>query len=174
MSDETEKNRNYLTTTYLALLLSWFGLYMFCEHITVLENHVEIFRATMNITMAFTVVTVTFYERYKTFFKSQDYTAAINSNKLFLSFGLALVPFTSAMADLERIDRTSNVYSCVLIFLIFISISELIVALKLSNDDKVLRYTIRHILVILFFLICAVATSSNVGPLILELFNQFT
>lgn len=170
MSDESKSNnRNYI---YLGVFIVWLITYIFCDKIPFLRDNVDITKASLNVFMAFAVVIVTFYERYQIIFSTENYTALMKSNKLFLAFALAVVPFTGAVTDLQKTGSSSNLFTALLIFLLIISLIELIVVLRFSAKENVTKDTIAHVAIALFILFLTVITSNNVGPLIINLINR--
>lgn len=170
MADESNSNNRYYI--YVGLFLAWLIIYNFCEKIYFFKDHIEITKASLNAFMAFTVVIVTFYERYQIIFSTENYTSLMKSNRLFLAFALALVPFTAAVTDLQKTGSSSNLFTALLIFLQIISLIELIVVLRFSEKENVVKDTAAHIAIALFILFLTVITSNNVGPQIINLINR--
>lgn len=90
------------------VVLVWFVVYLFIPvHLKLDESSTSSLHAFMNVLMTILVLTFAFTERYNAY---KIHTGPISDFKgHFINFALALVPFASAMSDLDSVIGTNSI-----------------------------------------------------------------
>lgn len=144
MNSGTKKTAQKRYGLYLFLFVLWFVVYAFCESFSFLAKiaSIDLIRAVLNLLMALVILTSAFIERFKLMSESEDYDAFVSSNKLFISLGMALVPFAAAISDLSRTSYGVKATTLFCVLLIIFCISEYIVFMKNTNKSMKLGFEV--------------------------------
>ncbi|WP_162286989.1 hypothetical protein [Pantoea stewartii] len=145
-----------LSYLFLFLLIIWLILYIFIPKLlNIKKENIDLLHALLNVGMAITVIVFAFIDRSKAYKKHKGNISEFKGQ--FISFALAIVPFTSAMTDLsDLLDSAAVISSLVLFTLGVLTVIEITFISRLSDRPDYPANLKRHVAIAIFLFLLSI------------------
>lgn len=142
-----KKKDSCIEKILLIVVIIWFLIYLFLPSwLNLHEIATALLHAFMNVFMTILVLIFAFTDRYKAYRKHRGLISKFRGQ--FVSFALALVPFASAMSDLNSVVGTGSLILPLIIFTLGLLYTiETSLICDHQNKEDFMQYFLCHIVI---------------------------